>query len=101
MKVEFAPPVELRLAQILTDLVRRGVVTQRFQAKLDAKLAHAFRFPKLGRPVPELAGSGFREFTVEPYRFFYCFTEESGTLWIVAIWRQRERVTNEPWHPVP
>jgi len=45
-------------------------------------------FPESGRIVPEFPELPYREVLVNPYRFFYRIADD--TVWIVAVWHDRQ-----------
>jgi toxin ParE1/3/4 len=51
-------------------------------------LAQLHDFPESGRVLPEFPDLPYREVLVNRYRFFYHVVDD--TVWIVAVWHERQ-----------
>lgn len=100
MKVQYTRPASKRLAELVGEL--RAVnpfAVKRLAKSLARALRRLSSFPRSGSLVREFLGLAFREFIVEPYRFFYSVDDARQTVWIIDVWHGAQ-IPAQPRLPV-
>ena len=101
MRVEFTgkAAAQYRLAFDRIAEVNR-FASQRFAARLSARLRQLGRFPRSGHYIAEFATLPVRQFIVEPYRFFYELDERNNLVRVVSVWHGAQ-LPAQPDLPAP
>lgn len=99
MKVRYAPRAEERFLDELALLYALNpFAADRLFEKVERALRRLRTFPRSGPRIPEFSDKPFREFIVEPYRFFYFIDDRAQTVWIVDVWHGAQ-IPAEPRPP--
>ena len=65
---------------------------RRLRLRARTALHRLTSFPNSGRRIPEFPSLPHREVVLNPFRFFY--RVEKKTVWIVAVWHERQSPTS-------
>lgn len=102
MRIEWAQPAELDLADIYAFIARdEPVYAEQFVDRLIETVALLRGQPLLGREVPEAKRADVRELIFHNYRIIYLVQADS--LYIVAVIHTRRdlaRIDTKPWQVI-
>lgn len=89
MTVRFTPAADTAYLQLIRQLAADNpFAARRFMQRVCDASSRLAKFPQLGPHIPESPDRPYRQFIIEPYRFFYRIL--GGTIWVVAVWHGRQ-----------
>lgn len=89
MKVRFTTSARSRFLEgLLYIALDKPGAARRLQKRVAESLKRLATFPNSGRRIPEFPTLPHREVVHKPFRFFY--RVEKKTVWIVAVWHERQ-----------
>lgn len=92
MKIRFTDAAQDAYTAVVDYLSARNPSSaERFVDDVDAALDRLRRFPESGPIIRESPKGPFRQFLVQPYRFFYRLDAE--VVLIVAVWHGAQQAT--------
>lgn len=89
MLVRFTPAADATYLQIIRHIAAENpFAARRFMQRVQESRSRLGKFPQLGHYIPEFPDRPFRQFIIDPYRFFYRI--DGQTVWIVAVWHGKQ-----------
>lgn len=89
MRVRFTTSARSQFLEGLSYIaLDKPSAARRLQARAAASLRRLATLPNSGRKIPELPTLPHREVVHSPFRFFY--RVEKKTVWIVAVWHEKQ-----------
>ena len=89
MRVRFTPSADREFLDAIAFIRQESpMAADALLSRSEDGLRQLRDFPSSGRVVPEFPDRPYREVLVNPYRLFYRITSDS--VWIVAVWHERQ-----------